>query len=154
MIEMKVQGVTLDPITNMPVVILKSVDTNNVLPLWIGVFEANAILSELENIKRPRPMTHDLLKNVFDIFNSKVEFVYISDLIDNTYYAKIVVKFQGKRIEIDSRPSDAINLALRCNVPIYVSKEVLNKMNDNLDAEMEKDELEEWLESLKPEDFE
>lgn len=154
MIEMKVQGVTLDPITNMPVVILKSVDTNHVLPLWIGVFEANAILSELENVKRPRPMTHDLLKNVFDIFNSKVEFVYISDLIDSTYYAKIVVKFQGNKIQIDSRPSDAINLALRCDVPIYVSKEVLEKLDDNLEVEMEKEELEEWLESLKPEDFE
>jgi bifunctional DNase/RNase len=153
MVEVSVKGITLDPITNMPVVVLKSKNSNDILPLWIGVFEANAIATILENIQRPRPMTHDLMKNIFDTLNAQVKHVYISDIVGDTYYAKIIVNSNGSEHMIDARPSDAINLALRCNVPIYVSEEILEKIKKELEMELEEDELEEWLESIKPEDF-
>jgi bifunctional DNase/RNase len=153
MVEMSVQGITLDPITNMPVVVLKSKDSNDVLPLWIGVFEANAIASILENIQRPRPMTHDLMKNIFDTLKANVKYVYISDIVGDVYYAKIVVNSNGDEYLIDARPSDAINLALRCNVPIYASEGVLERIKKELDSQLNEEELEEWLEAIKPEDF-
>ncbi len=153
MIEMSVQGITLDPVTNMPIVILKGKDTNDVLPIWIGVFEANAIAMQLESVTRPRPMTHDLIANLIRELSGRVEYIHIHDLRDNTYYAEISIIKDGEVLKIDSRPSDAINIALRTGAPIFVSPKVLEdfKVEDNI--EMEEDELKEWLESIKPEDF-
>ncbi len=153
MIEMHVQGITLDPVTNMPIVILKGKDSNQVLPIWIGVFEANAIAMQLEGVSRPRPMTHDLITNLIRELSGRVEYIHIHDLKDNTYYAEISIMKDGEVLKIDSRPSDAINIALRTGAPIFVSPKVLEdfKVEDNID--MEEDEIKEWLESIRPEDF-
>ncbi len=125
--EMKVKGLALDPLTNVPIVILKGVDKTNSLPIWIGIFEANAIMSELENVTSVRPMTHDLIKNVLKEFKAEVVRVIVTDLIDNTFYANIELLFNGATLRIDSRPSDAIALALRVNAPIFASEEVIAK---------------------------
>ena len=153
MIEMNVQGITLDPVTNMPIVILKGKDSNEVLPIWIGIFEANAIAMQLEGVSRPRPMTHDLITNLIRELSGRVEYIHIYDLKNNTYYAEISILKDGEVLKIDSRPSDAINIALRTGAPIFVSPKVLEdfKIEDNLD--IEEDEIKEWLESIKPEDF-
>lgn len=151
--QMQVQGIALDPVTNMPVVVLKGVESNEVLSIWIGTFEANAIAMRLENVEMPRPMTHDLIKNLFDNLNAKVEYIHINDLQSSTYYAEIVLNVNGQKIPIDSRPSDAINVAIRCNAPIFVSPHVIEnaKADKNLDLDIE--DLKKWLETIKPEDF-
>ncbi|NPA57967.1 MAG: bifunctional nuclease family protein [Aquificae bacterium] len=154
MVEMQVQGITLDPMTNMPIVVLKGKDTNHVLPIWIGVFEANAIAMQLEGITRPRPMTHDLLTNIITALNGIVEYIHINDLKDNTYYAEISIKTDRKQVKVDSRPSDAINLALRSGAPIFVSEEVLEKSQmESHHQDGKEEDLKDWLESIKPEDF-
>ncbi len=154
MIEMNVQGITLDPMTNMPIVVLKGKDTDHVLPIWIGVFEANAIAMQLEGITRPRPMTHDLVNNIIDTLNGIVEYIHIHDLKDNTYYAEITIKTQTGQVKIDSRPSDAINIALRSGAPIFVSEEVLQKSQiEDSETDAKEEDLKEWLESIRPEDF-
>ncbi|WP_297452658.1 bifunctional nuclease family protein [Persephonella sp.] len=155
MIEMNVQGITLDPVTNMPIVILRGKETDHVLPIWIGIFEANAIAMQLEGITRPRPMTHDLINSIIDSLNGVVEYIYIHDLRDNTYYAEISIKAGEKPLKIDARPSDAINIALRSKAPIFVSEEVLEKSQiDDGKLDASEEEIKEWLESIKPEDFE
>lgn len=155
MIEMNVQGITLDPVTNMPIVILRGKETDHVLPIWIGIFEANAIAMQLEGITRPRPMTHDLINSIIDSLNGVVEYIYIHDLKDNTYYAEISIKAGEKPLKIDARPSDAINIALRSKAPIFVSEEVLVKSQvDDGKLDASEEEIKEWLESIKPEDFE
>ena len=118
MIKMKVVGVTLDPVTNVPIIILKDQKNERTLPIWIGIFEASAIAIKLEGIQTPRPLTHDLLRTVIEILNGKVSRVVIDDLKDNVFYAKIFIKLGRKTVEIDSRPSDAIALALRTQSPI------------------------------------
>ncbi|WP_457625081.1 bifunctional nuclease family protein [Persephonella sp.] len=154
MIEMNVQGITLDPMTNMPIVVLKGKETGHVLPIWIGVFEANAIAMQLEGITRPRPMTHDLLNSIINSLNGNVEYIYIHDLRDNTYYAEITIKINDSQVKIDSRPSDAINIALRSGAPIFVSEEVLEKSQiEESDTDSKEEDLKDWLESIKPEDF-
>jgi len=154
MIEMNVQGITLDPMTNMPIVVLKGKDTDHVLPIWIGVFEANAIAMQLEGITRPRPMTHDLVNNIIDTLNGIVEYIHIHDLKDNTYYAEITIKTETGQVKIDSRPSDAINIALRSGAPIFVSEEVLQKSQiEDSETDSKEEDLKEWLESIRPEDF-
>ncbi|WP_293444353.1 bifunctional nuclease family protein [Persephonella sp.] len=154
MIEMNVQGITLDPMTNMPIVVLKGKDTEHVLPIWIGVFEANAIAMQLEGITRPRPMTHDLVNSIIDTLNGIVEYIHIHDLRDNTYYAEITIKTQTGQVKIDSRPSDAINIALRSGAPIFVSEEVLQKSQiEDSETDAKEEDLKEWLESIRPEDF-
>ncbi|WP_457641671.1 bifunctional nuclease family protein [Persephonella sp.] len=153
MIEMCVQGITLDPVTNMPIVVLKGKNSEDILPIWIGVFEANAIAMQLEGVDRPRPMTHDLIKNLISSLSASVEYIHIHDLRANTYYAEISLLVNGKRIIVDSRPSDAINIALRCDVPIYVSEEVLKRSKIDNEVDVEEEELHDWLESIKPEDF-
>ena len=154
-IEMSVKGLTLDPLTNMPIVILKDTDDKRVLPIWIGLFEANAIALELEKITTPRPMTHDLMRDVITGLNAKVTKIVVNDLKNNTFYAVIHLSLNGNHIVIDSRPSDAIALALRSEAPIYVSAEVVNKAKSiDMSKETEEaDQLKEWLENLKPEDF-
>ena len=124
---MVISGLTVDPITNSPIVILKEEDGDGTLPIWIGLLEATAIASELEGIKFSRPMTHDLLKNMIEILDAKVDRIEICDLKDNTYYALIHFEYNGKEMSIDARPSDAIALSLRFHIPILVSRDVITR---------------------------
>jgi len=124
---MFVSGVTMDPVNNSPIVILKEIDGDETLPIWIGLLEATAIASELEGIKFARPMTHDLLKNFLDMLGVKIKRVEVCDLKDNTYYALIHFEYMGEEMSIDARPSDALALSLRVKAPIFVADEVLRK---------------------------
>src|SRR4249919_3213718 len=124
-VEMKIRGLTMDPVTNMPVVILKDVGSDTVLPIWVGVYEANAIAVEIEKVTTPRPMTHDLIKNVLTGLECSVNKVVVNQLKDDTFYAIIWLEREGRLISIDSRPSDALALALRMDSPIFVDEEVI-----------------------------
>jgi hypothetical protein len=152
---MTVRGIALDPITNMPIIILKDVDERKALPIWVGIFEANAIALELEKVTTPRPMTHDLLKSVLDGLGVTVRQVIVNDLKDNTFFAVIELNSNGAVINIDARPSDAIALALRVNAPIFVAENVVAqaKSVEISEEKEETDKWKEWLENLKPEDF-
>lgn len=156
-IEMKVTGLTIDPFTSMPIIILKDAEEKAALPIWIGLIEASSIATELEHIHLSRPMTHDLLKNMLDILGVKVKKVAITELRDNTFYAKVVIEHDGKELEMDSRPSDAIAIALRTKSPIFVEQEVVDKSRKiDLgvdDSEEKKRKWAEILENLSPEDF-
>ena len=143
--EMKVRGLMFDPYNNAYIVILRLEDTTDMLPIWVGKSEASAISFALEGVAAPRPMTHDLMKSVLDAVDAKVISVVITDLNDNTYFAKIHLQYEDSEYSIDSRPSDAIALALRTNAPVFASEAVLRKQTS--------EELEQWLEDLKPEDF-
>lgn len=154
MIEMDVRGITLDPVTNMPIIVLQGKDSDDILSIWIGIFEANAISMKLENVFMPRPMTHDLMANLLDSLDAKVSHIVINDLQMNTYYAEIVLNKNGQEIRIDARPSDAINLALRTNSPIFVEEKVLYEYKNGFSSEINDEDLKEWLQSIKPEDFE
>ncbi|MGH9509133.1 MAG: bifunctional nuclease family protein, partial [Terriglobales bacterium] len=124
-VEMKIRGLMMDPVTNMPIVILKDVSGDSVLPIWVGIYEANAIALEIEKVSTPRPMTHDLLKNVLMGLDTRVRKVVVNDLRDDTFFALIWLEREGRVISIDSRPSDALALALRLDCPIFVDDEVL-----------------------------
>jgi len=156
---MIVSGLTIDPLTNNPIVILKEIDGEKTLPIWIGLLEATAIASELEGIEFARPMTHDLLKNVMEKVDVKVNKIEVCDLKNNTYYALIHITHDGKEINIDARPSDALALSLRMNAPIFVEEEVIKK-SQQIDLKAEPDDKskegkkwQEILENLNPEDF-
>jgi len=154
-IEMKIKGLVVDPISKMPIVVLVDPASETILPIWIGVFEANAIALNIENIPTPRPMTHDLFKNFLDKLNVSVEKIVVTDVRNNTFYAIIHCRCDERTMLIDSRPSDAIALALRTNSPIFVEEEVVKKaqslkFDDNLEGS---EKLRDWLENLKPEDF-
>ncbi len=157
MLEMKVKGLALDPSTNMPIVILKDLEEEQALPIWVGIFEANAIALEMESVPTPRPMTHDLIKNILEETEATVLRIVVNDLKDNTFYAEIILSLNGTEVAIDSRPSDAIALALRVDAPIYVAKKVLDEARsiDLTDPELadDKEQWKEWLEDLRPEDF-
>jgi len=152
---MKIKGLVVDPISKMPIVVLEDLNSDRMLPIWIGVFEANAIALKIENISTPRPMTHDLVKNFLDKLNISIEKVVVNDVRDNTFYALIHCRYKDQAITIDSRPSDAIALSLRMNAPIYVEEEVVKKaqslkFDDNLE---DSEKLKKWLENLKPENL-
>lgn len=154
-IEMKIRGLMMDPVTNMPIVILRDLEGNSVLPIWVGVYEANAIALEIEKVTTPRPMTHDLIKNLLMGLGGGVRKVVVSDLQDDTFFAMIWVERNGEMIAIDSRPSDALAVALRLDCPIYVEDEVLSS-SKNVAAVSEKansEELRRWLENLGDEDL-
>jgi uncharacterized protein len=155
LIEMTIKGLMVDPITNMPIVILKDKDGERVLPIWVGIFEANAIALQIENIATPRPMTHDLLRNVISDLDGSVDRVVVSDLKDNTFYAIIHLTVRGERVAIDARPSDAIALALRTRSPILVEETVIDnaKTVDFASERADNDRLQKWLESLDPEEL-
>ena len=155
LIRMTVRGIALDPITNMPIIILKDPDEKKALPIWVGIFEANAIALELEKVSTPRPMTHDLIKNILEGLGIGVRQVVVNDLKDNTFFAVIELNNNGNVVNIDSRPSDAIALALRVNAPIFVTEKVVAQAkNTEVSEEKEdNDKWKEWLENLKPEDF-
>ena len=152
---MTIKGLMVDPITNMPIVILKDKAGERVLPIWVGVFEANAIALQIENVATPRPMTHDLLRNVIGDLDGSVDRVVVSDLKDNTFYAVIHLPVRGERVAVDARPSDAIALALRTRSPILVEESVIDnaKTVDFASEPADSDRLQKWLESLDPEEL-
>src|SRR5450432_2010023 len=141
-IEMKIRGLMLDPVTQLPIVILKDVGSETLLPIWVGVYEANAIALEIEKVATPRPMTHDLIRNVLSGLDAFVHRVVVTELREDTFYAVIWVERNGQIISIDSRPSDALALALRADCPIYVDEEVL-KTSKNASATAERPGTEE-----------
>ncbi len=153
--EFKIKGLMMDPITNSPIVILQDVEKNTLLPIWVGIFEANAIALQIERIDTPRPMTHDLIKNILIQFEAQVEKIVVTELRDNTFYALIHLRFQEELLTIDSRPSDAIALALRTDSPIFVTEEVINNSRSiTLDKEnLDPEDVKKWLENLNPEDL-
>jgi uncharacterized protein len=154
-LEVKIRGLMMDPVTNMPVVVLKETSGNGVLPIWVGVYEANAIALEIEKIQTPRPMTHDLLKNVLTGLNVRVQKVVVCDLKEDTFYALIWMERDGQMMSIDSRPSDALALALRLDCPIFVEDEVLksSRMASVISEKSSSEELRKWLENLNDEDL-
>jgi bifunctional DNase/RNase len=154
-IEMKIRGLMMDPVTNMPIVVLKDVQGTAILPIWVGVYEANAIALEIEKVQTPRPMTHDLLKNLLLGLEVQVQKVVVSDLKDDTFYAIIWMERDGQVISMDSRPSDALALALRLDCPIFVSDQVLknSKVANAVSEKSTHEELRKWLEGLSDEDL-
>ncbi len=154
-VEMKIRHLMMDPVTNMPIVILKDVNGTAVLPIWVGIYEANAIALEMEKVTTPRPMTHDLLKNLLLGLQVRVDKVVVNELKDDTFYAVIWLETDGQAISVDSRPSDALALALRVDCPIYVDDEVLknSKVAGAASDKINNEELRKWLENLNDEDI-
>ena len=154
-LEMKIKGLMIDPITNMPIIILRDPTSSAVLPIWVGIFEANAIALQIEKIVTPRPMTHDLLKSMISGLQATVEKVVITDLKENTFYAQIYLSREGVVLPIDSRPSDAIALALRTGSPIFVNTEVIERAkNTDLTKDAgESERIRKWLENLDPDEM-
>src|SRR6201996_5043489 len=130
-VEMKIRGLMMDPVTNMPIVILKDINGNTVLPIWVGIYEANAIALEIEKVSTPRPMTHDLIKSLLLGLNTGVRKVVVSELKEDTFYALIWLEREGEMISVDSRPSDALALALRLDCPIFVDETVLKNCKNS-----------------------
>jgi len=154
-VEMKINRLMMDPVTNMPIVILKDLSGNSVLPIWVGVYEANAIALEIEKVATPRPMTHDLIKSLLLGLNTAVNKVVVSELKDETFYAVIWLDRDGELISVDSRPSDALALALRLDCPIYVEEAVLksSKQASSVSSKVPDEEVRRWLEGLNDEDL-
>lgn len=154
-VEMKIRGLMMDPVTQTPIVILKDVSGGTILPIWVGMYEANAIALEIEKVSTPRPMTHDLLKTLIAGLQAGVRKVVVSELRDDTFYAHIWLEKDGELISIDSRPSDALALALRMDCPIYVEEQVIrtSKATSSVSDKVTNDELKKWLESLNDEDL-
>jgi bifunctional DNase/RNase len=155
-VEMKIRGLMMDPVTSMPIVILKDVGSNNVLPIWVGIYEANAIALEIEKVSTPRPMTHDLIKTLLLGMDAGIRKVVVNELREDTFFALIWVERNGELISVDSRPSDALALALRLDCPIYVDDSVLKSaksaanVSDKLSSNSE---LKRYLENLGDEDL-
>ncbi len=154
-VEMKIRGLMMDPVTNMPIVILKDVAGDAVLPIWVGIYEANAIALEIEKVTTPRPMTHDLIKNLLVGLDTHVHKVVVSELREDTFFAVIWLEREGRIISVDSRPSDALALALRLDCPIFVEDEVLktSKLASTGSDRVSSEELRKWLENLNDEDL-
>ena len=145
----------VDPITNMPIVVLRENEGERVLPIWVGVFEANAIAIQIENIETPRPMTHDLIRNMLVDLNAHVDKIIISSLKENTFYASIHLQVNGEQVAIDSRPSDAIAVALRARAPILVDEDVIAnaKTLEFTPTKANSEQLSKWLEGLPAEEL-
>ena len=155
LVPMTIKGLMLDPVSNSPIVVLKDDAEKFFLPIWVGIFEANAIALQIENVATPRPMTHDLLRNIITDLEGRVDRVVVCDLKDNTFYAIIHLTVRGERVAIDARPSDAIALALRTRSPILVEENVIDtaKTVDFNAERTDSDRLQKWLESLDPEEL-
>lgn len=154
LVPMTIKGLMLDPVSNSPIVVLKDEDEKFFLPIWVGIFEANAIALQLENVSTPRPMTHDLLKNMIAELDGRVTRVVINDLRDATFFAQIRVITGGKTLELDARPSDAIALALRVEAPIFVAQEVLDQAQTiTPEGEEDSERTKKILEQLGPDDL-
>jgi bifunctional DNase/RNase len=154
-VEMKIRGLMMDPVTNMPIVVLKDARGSAILPIWVGIYEANAIALEIEKVQTPRPMTHDLLRNLLLGLEVRVHKVVVSELKDDTFFALIWMERNGQMMSMDSRPSDALALALRVDCPIYVEETVLksSKLSTALTEKSQNEELRKWLEGLSDEDL-
>lgn len=156
-VEVRIRGLMMDPATNMPIVLLKDVGSETVMPIWVGIFEANAIAIEIEKLAAPRPMTHDLTRNLIHNLNAELERVVITELKDDTYYAVIWLRQGDEPVAVDSRPSDAIALALRADCPIYVSEQVMRaatRLNTSGSPDgPSTEQLRGWLEGLNDEDL-
>ena len=155
-IEMRIRGLMMDPSTSMPIVVLKDVASETVMPIWVGIFEANAIALEIEKVAAPRPMTHDLTRNLIHNLNASLERIVISELKDDTFYATLWLQQGDEPIVLDARPSDALALALRADCPIYVTDEVMQKAKLNTTGQAEgptAEQLRGWLEGLNDEDL-
>ena len=154
-VEMRIRGLLMDPVTNTPIVILKDANSDTVLPIWVGIYEANAIALEIEKVSTPRPMTHDLIKNVLMGLDAHVHKVVVTELKDDTFFAVIWMEREGRIVSVDSRPSDALALALRVDCPIYVDDEVLKNSKKAASASdpATSEELRKWLEGLGDEDL-
>ena len=156
--QMQIYGVSFDMVGKQPIVLLKTVDGNRFLPIWIGHPEAAAILMKLQGAQTPRPMTHDLLNDMLDHLDAKCERVSVTELRDNTFYASITLSVNGAEIEIDSRPSDAIALAVRCQAPIFAAEDVIDESSIEFEHEVEDQEevverFKDFLDEVSPEDF-
>ncbi len=152
--EVRIRGLMMDPVTNMPMIVLKDVNGDGVLPIWVGIFEANAIALEIEKSATPRPMTHDLLRNTLRAFEAKVTRVVVSELRDDTFYAVIWMDRNGETLTLDARPSDALALAMRADCPMYVSRAVMDSARDaKKGKDINQDELRRWLEGLGDDDM-
>jgi len=145
LIEMKVEGLLFDPRSNMYILLLKEINGKGTLPIWIGKPEADSIALALGKVITPRPLTHDLIKNITDGLKVKVTKIIVTEVLDNTYYALVCLSDGKRETFVDSRPSDAVAVALRANASIFVEDSIMEKRSS--------DELEEWLKNLKPEDF-
>jgi len=155
-VEVRIRGLMMDPSTSMPIVVLKDVASETVMPIWVGIFEANAIAIEIEKVAAPRPMTHDLTRNLIRYMDSKLERVVITELKEDTFYAVLWLRIGGEPMTVDARPSDAIALALRADCPIYVSEQVMQtaKLNTTGPAEgPTAEQLRGWLEGLNDDDL-
>ena len=155
-LEVKIRGLIMDPTTNMPVVVLKDIASDSVMPIWVGVFEFSAIFNEIDKTQPPRPMTHDLARNLIQNLNAELERIVITELRDATFFASLWLKQAGEQIVVDARPSDAIALALRFDCPIYVSEEVMNAARISSSGQPESanaEQLRGWLEGLNDEDL-
>ncbi len=157
-IEFKIKGLMMDPITNSPIVVLQDTSSDTLLPIWVGIFEANAIALQIEKVDTPRPMTHDLMKGLLGQLNAKVTKIVVTELKDNTFYALIFLSVDGKVIAVDSRPSDAIALALRTDSPIFVTDDVIAKSSSTTSTTLASErsspeDVKKWLENLNPEDL-
>ncbi len=154
LVAMSIKGLMLDPVSNSPIVVLKDEQEKFFLPIWVGIFEANAIALQLENITTPRPMTHDLLRNMISELDARVIRIVINDLRDSTFFAQIRLITGEKTLEVDARPSDAIALALRTEAPIFVAQSVLDQAQTiSPDGEDQDEKLKKWFEQLAPDDM-
>ncbi len=155
LVPMSIKGLMLDPVSNSPIVVLKDELETCFLPIWVGIFEANAIALQLENVTTPRPMTHDLLKNMIAELNAQVSRIVINDLRDSTFFARILLIIGGRTLEVDARPSDAIALALRVEAPIFVAQTVLDQAQtiSSEGEEGQEEKMKKWFENLENEDF-
>ena len=157
-IEFKIKGLMMDPLTNSPIVVLQDTTSDTLLPIWVGIFEANAIALQIEKVDTPRPMTHDLIKLLLNQLEVHVTKIVVTELKDNTFYALIFMNLADKTITVDARPSDAIALALRTEAPIYVTDEVITKSASTTAATLASqksspEDIKKWLENLSPEDL-
>ncbi|HYK88527.1 MAG TPA: bifunctional nuclease family protein [Acidobacteriota bacterium] len=157
-IEFKIKGLMMDPITNSPIVVLQDAASDTLLPIWVGIFEANAIALQIEKVDTPRPMTHDLMKGLLNQLNARVTKIVVTELKENTFYALIFLSVDGKVVAVDSRPSDAIALALRTDSPIFVTDEVIAKSSSTTSTTLSSErsspeDIKQWLENLNPEDL-
>jgi len=155
LIEMQIKGLMMDPVTGVPIVILRNADNQRVLPIWVGPVEANGIALQIENVTPPRPMTHDLLKNLLTEFDARVQRVVITALRGNTFYAYLDIDRQGTRILVDARPSDALAVALRSRAPVFVDDAVLDQASsvEVSNEQADRERLQRWLESLDPDEM-
>ncbi len=153
LVPMSIKGLMLDPVSNSPIVVLKDGQDKVYLPIWVGIFEANAIALQLEEVATPRPMTHDLLRNVMDQLEAHVTRVVINDLRESTFYATIHVEMRERTVTIDARPSDAIALALRTSAPIFVDQSVLDQAQTISVEDGQEERMKKWLEDVSPEDL-